>query len=377
MAKTSNKLTAEKLKGLKEGQSAYGSNLKVTKNKSSVTFYASFAIDGKRHLKRLGTTKDMVLTDAIKNAASYRVEQERLYKLVMDGEAASDITVGEAYPHYLEHLRSNGGKNVRSKEIHFRIHLLKEFSKSQIAKVKPYSIVVFQNAKVKEGLAHSTVNRIMATFDDFYDYCLLREWIKERPYTYSKFKEDFKKKTKIPPHEKRKMLEVAQQPNQHALIYLFLIFGFDVGMRHNEILNVRWENINWKTGDIWLPETKTGERLQPTTDRIIRELRDFQEKTGATHGYVFASKNSASRRIYSMRKQFNQVCKAAGIRNDYTPHFMRHTCVSELSANGLTDRQIMYFTGHKTAAMVARYSHIDGQDAKAIEHVRRTRGNDC
>lgn len=377
MAKTSSKLTAKKLKGLKEGQSAYGSNLKATKNKGGITFNASFSIGGKRYLKRLGFEKDITLTDAIDAAETYRVEQRRLHKLVVEGEAESDITVGEAYSLYIEHLRENGGKNIRAKEIHFRVHILNEFSTTPIAKVKSYPIDVFTKKKVRDGLSPSTVNRIIATFDDFFGYCQLREWIKSKPYTFTKYKEDFKKKTKISSENKKSMLEASKGPDQHPLIHLFLVFGFDVGMRHNEILNVRWENINWDTGDILLPKTKTGERLQPTTERIMKELRSLQKTTGATNGFVFSSEKSDTGRIYSMRKQFTKVCDSAGISQNYTPHFMRHTCVSELSGNGLTDRQIMYFTGHKTAAMVARYAHIDGHDAEAIERVRKTRGNDC
>lgn len=69
MAKTSNELTNNDLKNLALGQAAYGSNLRATRNKSGITFHACFTIDGKRHLHRLGNSKKLSLTDAIRAAA--------------------------------------------------------------------------------------------------------------------------------------------------------------------------------------------------------------------------------------------------------------------------------------------------------------------
>jgi hypothetical protein len=70
MAKTGNKLTAAQLKKLEVGQSAYGSNLRVTKNKSGLTFHACFAIDGERYLHKVGT--DEATKFALNNAFRQR-----------------------------------------------------------------------------------------------------------------------------------------------------------------------------------------------------------------------------------------------------------------------------------------------------------------
>lgn len=43
---------------------------------------------------------------------------------------------------------------------------------------------------------------------------------------------------------------------------------------------------------------------------------------------------------------------------DFRFHDLRHTVASHLAMNGATERQIAEVLGHKTMAMVKRYSHL-------------------
>jgi integrase len=48
--------------------------------------------------------------------------------------------------------------------------------------------------------------------------------------------------------------------------------------------------------------------------------------------------------------------------NEYGGHSLRAGFVTEASANGATDREIMKQTGHKSSAMVHRYAREDQKD---------------
>ena len=52
-------------------------------------------------------------------------------------------------------------------------------------------------------------------------------------------------------------------------------------------------------------------------------------------------------------------------RESYGGHSLRADKVSEASANGASDRQIMVQTGHKSIAMVHRYAREDQKDRQA------------
>lgn len=373
MAKTSNKLTSKDLKNLAVGQTAYGSNLRATRNKSGITFHASFTLDGKRYQHKLGTDAKMNLTDAIREAAQYRAGKEREHELKRDGGVASDMTLNEAVPLYMAYLRDHTAKQTRFKEGHFRNHILPALGEEKLRKINSQRMQDFLITIRSKGLKPATVNRVKATLDALYKYALRQNWLLRKPYTVETLSEDPKRKSRIPLAHQRAMLAAAQEPNQHPLIYLFLVIGFGVGMRHSEILNIRWENIDWESGNIWMPQTKTGAREQATTELIIEELGKLKQRTGAEEGYVFASDKSRSGRIDRMHKPFARVCKAARVPS-YTPHFLRHTFVSELVSEGCHNELIKRFTGHKTAKMISYYAHLEGTEAEL--DVRRRRGRE-
>lgn len=372
MAKTSNKLTAAQLKKLDVGQSAYGSNLRVTKNKSGLTFHACFAIDGERYLHKVGTDEATNLTEAVKAATQFRAVKEREHELKRDGGAESDMTLNEAVPMYMEDLRNRDGRNLRPKEQHFRTHILPALGDQKMRKVTTDDVQLFLKETQAKGLLPATANRVKASLDHLFSHAVMKGWIHRKPYKTKNFTEKPTQRDRISETHQEALLKAAKQPEQHQLIYLFLVIGFGVGMRHSEILNIRWENINWETGYIWMPQTKTGAREQPTTELILSELRNLQKLNGHTSGFVFASAKSKSGRIDRMHKPFQRVCKAAGVPDSFTPHFMRHTCVSELVAEGYSNHLVGHFTGHKTAVMISRYTHLKG--TKVVSDVMRMRG---
>ncbi|WP_322893383.1 MULTISPECIES: tyrosine-type recombinase/integrase [unclassified Yoonia] len=372
MGKTSNKLSSTDIKNLAIGQSAYGSNLRAARNKSGITFYACFTIDGERYMHRLSKNTQLNFTDAIRVAAEYRAKMEREHELKRDGGVESDMTLNEAVPMYMDYLHRYTAKHTRFKEGHFRNHILPVLGDLKIRQINSHKMQDFLGTVLQKGVQPATVNRIKASLDAFYKYGVGQSWVQRKPYSVESLTEEPKRKYRIPEDHQKAMLAAAQEPDQNPLIYLFLVIGFGVGMRHTEILNIRWENIDWETGNIWMPQTKTGAREQATTELIMEELSKLKLRTGAEHGFVFASKKSTTGRIDRMHKAFSRVCKAAGVPETYTPHFMRHTCVSELVAEGCPNDLVMHFTGHKTAKMVSYYAHMKG--TKAVSDVRTRRG---
>lgn len=373
MAKTSNKITANQIKKLEVGQSAYGSNLRATRNKSGITFHACFAIDGERYLQRLGTDDTINLTDAVREAGQFRAKKEREHQLKRDGGVESDMTLNEAVPMYFEYLQKHHGKNVVAKEQHFRLHILPALGSEKIRCVYTSHIKRFYSQLLDKGLSQGTVNRTLASLNDFYKHAKMERWVHSKPYEVKISNNKFQGRNSISADDQALMMAVARQSDQHPMIYLFMLIGFSVGMRHREILSIRWEHVNWEKGYVWLSQSKVGPRDQPLTEAIMAELRRLKEMRGVDRGYVFASEKSLNGRIPRMNDQFARVCKAAGLGTKLTPHFMRHTCVTELVGMGCNDRTVAHFTGHKTAAMISRYTHLD-ERSPGVVAVMKSRG---
>ncbi|MEE8273955.1 MAG: tyrosine-type recombinase/integrase [Alphaproteobacteria bacterium] len=62
-----------------------------------------------------------------------------------------------------------------------------------------------------------------------------------------------------------------------------------------------------------------------------------------------------------MDKPFQRAVVRAGLDPSlYTPHVMRHTAITNLVKAGVDLPTIQRISGHKTLAMVLRYTHVHG-----------------
>jgi integrase len=369
MPKTSNKLTAKTLSQLALEETAYGSNLRATRNKSGdITFYANFTISGNRFQKRLGTNANLNLTEAVKLASQFKAKAERENELLGSDTAKATMTFLEAMPIYMDYEMKNYGKNIVEKEQHFRLHIIPELGDRKINSFTSKIAKEFQNVLRGKGLKDGTIKRVFATLGSFYSHAVGEEWVRMKTYKIEIKDETVMRRDKIPEHHKLALFAAAKKPEQHPMIFLFLLIGFEVGMRHREILTLRFENINYDTAKVWLPTSKVGSRWQPLTQLILQELKDLQERRKVDAGYVFKSDTAKTGHINRMNHAFTRLCKSAGLPN-YTPHNMRHSCVSELVELGFNDRQVSSYTGHKTAAMISWYAkpEITAKQADAMK----------
>ncbi len=74
-----------------------------------------------------------------------------------------------------------------------------------------------------------------------------------------------------------------------------------------------------------------------------------------------------------MAKPFKRAVIRAGLDPELvTPHVMRHTAITNLVQSGVDLPTIQSISGHKTLAMVLRYTHVHGTHIdKAIAKIGR------
>ena len=146
------------------------------------------------------------------------------------------------------------------------------------------------------------------------------------------------------------------------------------GMRQNEILQLEWSEVDFKTGFVRLraSKTKTDEarsvRLLPDVLQMLHEIprsihttRVFLSKTGKP------IQNWDGRCVLAWQKAIQQ----AGII-DATFHDLRHDFVTRAMRNGNASHVVMKQVGHKTDAMLRRYQLIDERDLLELHLDRPT-----
>ncbi len=145
-----------------------------------------------------------------------------------------------------------------------------------------------------------------------------------------------------------------------------LLTAISTGMRRGEVLNLKWEDIDFKTGVIYIRDSKNYDsRAIPMSERLKESLEDLRKNSGTD--YLFPNPDGTP--IESVNRSFHTALRKSGIAY-CTFHSLRHTFATWAVMAGVDIVTVQELLGHKTIAMTKRYSHpTPNHKKKAIELV--------
>ncbi len=135
-------------------------------------------------------------------------------------------------------------------------------------------------------------------------------------------------------------------------------------MRECEILNLRWNRVDRKTGFIKLKpvDTKTSEGRKVPIDPKLEEAMSALPRSMQKDGSVFTRDDQP---IKSVRHRHEKTCKDSEIENFWF-HDLRHICTTNRRRQEIDYLTIMKATGHKNPAMFQRYNTVNEGDLKTL-----------
>lgn len=161
--------------------------------------------------------------------------------------------------------------------------------------------------------------------------------------------------------ESKRILEAAEI-SKAAYLKPLPVLALNTGMRKGEMLNLKWEDVDFNRRVIQVAQTKNDQpREVPITDWLYEILWEWRQKRLAFR-YVFSDINDKP--IKSFRTAWEAVLKKAGIK-DFRFHDLRHTFASYMRMAGMDIMSIKEIGGWKTLDMVDRYSHISTERKRA------------
>lgn len=169
-----------------------------------------------------------------------------------------------------------------------------------------------------------------------------------------------------------KMIQAMQ--NTYDLAVLLL----DTGARHNEIANLKWEQVDLIDRAMHLWRSKVAnEGLLLLTDRAYSVL-ERRSATRTRSPYVFTDAEGGPRGYKPIA--FRKALDRCGLI-DCTIHTLRHTYASRLIQGGMSVYEVKVLLGHSDIRTTMRYAHLEqkGVTAKARELVNamnRTKNTD-
>jgi integrase len=185
------------------------------------------------------------------------------------------------------------------------------------------------------------------------------------------------------------VLDVLEGPVAAKRDRALLLIGFAGALRRSELAAMRVKDVNEhrKGITIRLPRSKTDQEgkgrevdiLWGVHNRTcpVLALKEWLETAGIKEdreGFVFRSVDQTGKvgkgiHPNSIGRLVKDLVRKANISHpeEYSGHSLRAGFVTEASAGGATDGQIMKQTGHKTPMMVRRYARGDTEDRQTAE----------
>ncbi len=142
-------------------------------------------------------------------------------------------------------------------------------------------------------------------------------------------------------------------PNPTAVAAVrFLLF---TGCRRGEVLNLRWDEMDFEMNVLRLRDSKTGRKVVPLNGpaRLVLEglPRDPQ------NAYVFASVTNPGRPLHDINKPWQTVRERAGLAN-LRLHDLRHNFATHAVGLQHSLPVIGSLLGHKSQATTQRYAEL-------------------
>jgi integrase len=222
----------------------------------------------------------------------------------------------------------------------------------------------------------ATVNRYIAALSHALSFAMKeRRLLQRNPVSDIRRKLEPRGRTRFLADEDRTRLLQACAESAWPGLQPLVLLAITTGARKGELIRLKWTDIDLKAGRALVSQTKNDEpRTLPLAGKALEALRALKLQDSARSEYVFPQPSGLPGPYEHFDSHWYVALKASGIQ-DFHFHDLRHTTASMLAAQGASLLEIADVLGHKTLAMVKRYSHlVVDHKAKVIERMIVAKG---
>lgn len=325
------------------------------------TYYLRYKdTTGKTCHKRIGSTADMTLADARKQAK------------VIKGEIASGIDPkGEAKKvmltyddfftnHYLPYVTPRKRSWKRDEEL-YRLRIKKAFGDKKLDAIARQEIQTFHTALLAEGLSPASADHHVKLLRQSLNLAIEWDMLDKNPAAkVPLFNVDNKVEHYLDDEQLQRLLAVLRDPNSPRSVCQIALFLLSTGARLNEALTATWSQID-KATRVWrIPATVSKSRkirVVPLNDSALEVLAELDTEGQFEHLFV----NRQTGKPYTtIMKVWSRLRLKAGLPF-LRIHDLRHMYASFLVNSGRTLYEVQACLGHSDPKVTMRYSHLSSK----------------
>jgi len=259
------------------------------------------------------------------------------------------VTIGEAFNRYLIEVTPRK-KSAAIEQYRIQAWLLHPISRLLLGDLKLSHLALWRDEQINKGYSANTIRLHLAVLSHLYTVAQ-HEWgyadLKNPVLRLHKPKLPGARKTRITDEDIETLIQHTQSPYLPTLIRLALL----TGMRRSELIKLQWNDIDLEKQLIYLTDTKNGDNRQVPIFNHVKALLQEIEKD---NGQLFPIKEHA------VSVAFKRAVKRSG-RVDISFHTLRHEAITRFFEKGLSIPEVASISGHKSWAMLRRYTHLQSQ----------------
>jgi site-specific recombinase XerD len=131
------------------------------------------------------------------------------------------------------------------------------------------------------------------------------------------------------------------------------------GLRASEVVDLRWDQIEFKTGNLHVRRVKQGTpSTHPVLGDELRALRRLQREQEPKSPFVFTSERGAPFSPAGFARMIERAGIEAKLAFKAHPHMLRHACGYKLANDGHDTRALQAYLGHKNIQHTVRYTEL-------------------
>ena len=348
----------------------FGLRIYPSGKKTFVLSYRS-PLDRRKRMKVLGNFGTFTVDQA-------RDRARRQLAMVRDGKdpideaskAAQGKTLDDLIEAYMERHAKVHKRTWPADERRLRLHIPKDWRRRKAKTITRAEVADLHN---KFGLrAPYEANRLLEVLRKMFNLARVWGFLEEAAPNpakgIQKFKEHKRKRFVKADELPRLAKAIDQEENIYvrAAIWLFIL----TGVRRTELLSARWDQVEWATSRLRLPETKSGDEQFATLSgpamAILQGIPKFEDNPFILPG---ARKGKP---LVNISKPWGRIREVAGLP-DVRLHDLRRTVGSWLSQSGVDLNLIRDALRHASISTTLTYARLGEDAARDVmeDHGRR------
>lgn len=161
--------------------------------------------------------------------------------------------------------------------------------------------------------------------------------------------------------EIEQLLKVSTNINHRLIIQV----GYSAGLRVSEIINLKWNDIDFNRDIIHIKLAKgKKDRIVMLSQKVKEALQTLDQNKSK---YVFMTNRKGKYTSRTLQKIIENLAKKAGIKKKITPHTLRHSFATHLLEQGTDIRYIKDLLGHSNISTTLIYTKVSNKDLSKIK----------